>query len=173
LRWFFDIIEIYGKSQTTVFYHRDFEQHRFLGGCREKSTSISPQQLLLNQNQHHTDTGLANPASVNCIEKGGRLEIRKSKNGEYGVCLFEDNRQCEEWALLRGECPVGGIKITGFENEAEIYCAITGGQVEGVGTQSPMCKRIDGTWCNAQSNLDGECPDPHDPNPNAGNVEAP
>ena len=30
----------------------------------------------------------------------------------YGVCLFEDNGQCEEWALLRGQCPVGGIRIT-------------------------------------------------------------
>ncbi|MDD4286819.1 MAG: DUF333 domain-containing protein [Candidatus Peribacteraceae bacterium] len=124
-----------------------------------------------------TDDGknaqMANPASVNCVDKGGTLEIRKNKKGEYGVCLFEDNRQCEEWALLRGNCPVGGLKITGYENEAEIYCIVTGGKVEGVGTATPMCKRIDGTLCNAQSNLDGDCPDPSDPNPSAGNTEAP
>jgi putative hemolysin len=116
---------------------------------------------------------LANPASVNCIQKGGALEIRNNKKGQYGVCLFEDNRQCEEWALLRGECPVGGLKITGYDNDAEIYCAITGGQVSGVGTPTPMCKRVDGTYCNAQANLDGDCPDPNNPNPNAGNREAP
>lgn len=116
---------------------------------------------------------MANPASVNCIEKGGTIEMRTNKKGQYGVCLFEDNRQCEEWALLRGDCPVGGLKITGYDNEAEIYCAITGGQVEGVGTATPMCKRVDGTYCNAQANLDGDCPEPNDPNPNAGNVEAP
>ena len=116
---------------------------------------------------------MANPASMHCTEIGGTLAMRRNKKGEYGVCLFEDNRQCEEWALLRGNCPVGGVKITGFENEAEIFCAITGGQVEGVGSETPMCKRIDGTLCNAQANLDGECPDPNDPNPNAGNVEAP
>jgi putative hemolysin len=116
---------------------------------------------------------LSNPASQNCVRLGGTLEIRTSKAGQYGVCLFEDNRQCEEWALLRGECAVGGVKITGYDNDAEIYCAITGGRVEGVGTETPMCKRIDGTYCAAQANLDGECPDPHDPNPNAGNVEAP
>lgn len=115
--------------------------------------------------------GIANPASTNCIANGGRLEIRKNKNGEYGVCLFEDNRQCEEWALMRGNCPVGGVKITGYENDAQVFCTITGGKVEGVGTQTPMCKRIDGTYCNAQANLDGECPDPNDPNPNAGNTE--
>ena len=46
--------------------------------------------------------GMANPASVHCIQQGGRLEIRKqSGGGEYGVCLFNDGRQCEEWALLR------------------------------------------------------------------------
>ena len=115
---------------------------------------------------------ITNPASENCVRNGWKLEIRKNKNGEYGVCLFEDNRQCEEWALLRGDCPEGWIKITGYDNDAEVFCAITGGEVEGVGTETPMCKRIDGTFCNAQSNFDGECPDPNDPNPNAGNMEA-
>lgn len=116
---------------------------------------------------------LANPASVNCIEKGGTLEMRDNKNGQYGVCIFEDNRQCEEWALYRGECPVGGLKITGYQNDAEIYCAITGGQIEGLGTSATLCKRIDGTLCAAQANLDGDCPNPNDPNPNAGNTEIP
>lgn len=116
-------------------------------------------------------TTLANPASVNCAEKGGTLEIRENKLGQYGVCLFEDNRQCEEWALYRGDCPEGGVAITGYENDAEIYCAITGGQVESVGTDTPMCRRVDGTLCSVQANFDGECPDPNDPNPNAGNTE--
>ncbi|MFA5126810.1 MAG: DUF333 domain-containing protein [Patescibacteria group bacterium] len=119
------------------------------------------------------NAGTNNPASVNCLQKGGRVEIRQAKNGQYGVCLFDDNRQCEEWALLRGECPAGGLKITGYENEAEIYCAITGGEVQGVGTATPMCKRIDGTLCNAQANMDGDCPNPYDPNPSAGNIETP
>lgn len=98
--------------------------------------------------------------------------MRDNKLGQYGVCLFEDNRQCEEWALLRGQCPVGGLKITGYENEAQIYCAITGGKVEGVGTDSVMCKRTDDTYCQVDANFNGDCPDPNDPNPNSGNVEA-
>src|SRR6185369_7846201 len=48
--------------------------------------------------------GLANPASVNCEKKGGKLEIRKGKNGEYGVCKFPNGKECEEWALFRGKC---------------------------------------------------------------------
>ncbi len=117
--------------------------------------------------------GLANPASENCIKKGGQLEMRENKIGQYGVCIFEDNRQCEEWALFRGQCPESGVKINGYDNEAEIYCAITGGQVESLGINNPLCKRIDGTYCNIQANFDGECPDPNNPEPNAGNVEAP
>ena len=66
----------------------------------------------------------ANPASENCVANGGRLVIETAGDGgEYGVCLFEDNRQCEEWALLRGACPVGGIRITGYVTPQARYCA--------------------------------------------------
>ncbi len=102
----------------------------------------------------------------------GRLEIRDSKRGQYGVCLFDDNWQCEEWALLCGQCPVGGLKITGYEDEAQAYCTITGGKVEGLGTKTLICKRVDGIYCNVQANFDGDCSDSNDLNPNAGNVEA-
>ena len=48
---------------------------------------------------------LANPASEYCIQQGGKLEIRKDDQGnEYGVCIFEDGNECEEWAFFRGEC---------------------------------------------------------------------
>jgi hypothetical protein len=141
-----------------------------LSGCQNSATNSN---IAVPETNNNTPTaGLANPASANCIAKGGQLDIKPNKNGEYGICYFEDNRQCEEWALFRGQCPVGGLKITGYENDAQIYCAITGGKVEGVGTETPMCKRIDGTLCTVQANFDGECPDPNDPNPNAGNVEA-
>lgn len=149
-----------------------------LSGCRTLSLNTPTKPVETKNAETSQDNssagqtaGLPNPASENCLQKGGKLEMRKNKKGEYGVCIFEDNKQCEEWAFFHGDCPKGGVKITGYENDAEIYCAITGGQVEGVGTETPMCKRIDGTYCNAQANLDGECPDPYDPNPNAGNIE--
>jgi putative hemolysin len=71
----------------------------------------------------------ANPASEHCVASDGRLAIEALPNGaKYGACMFEDNRQCEEWALLRGECPVGGKRITGYATSAGRYCAITGGE---------------------------------------------
>lgn len=101
-------------------------------------------------------TQIANPASQNCIDKGGSLEIKKDSEGnEYGVCLFEDNRQCEEWALMHGDCPMGGVKITGYDNNGQIFCAIRGGSVN---METKMCILPDGKECGI--NEDGiTCPD--------------
>lgn len=51
--------------------------------------------------------GMANPASVYCEEHGGRVQLRNSDAGQYGVCVFSDGQECEEWALYRGECTIG------------------------------------------------------------------
>ena len=51
--------------------------------------------------------GMANPASVYCIESGGNLSIRTDANGgQYGVCMFADGTECEEWRYLNnnGTC---------------------------------------------------------------------
>jgi len=48
-------------------------------------------------------TSIANPASVNCVNLGGKLEIKDSAAGQYGMCTFANNTTCEEWALFRGE----------------------------------------------------------------------
>jgi putative hemolysin len=54
------------------------------------------------------DSQLPNPASVYCLEQGGKLEIRKDAEGnEYGVCVFSDGSECEEWAFFRNECKKG------------------------------------------------------------------
>lgn len=53
-------------------------------------------------------TGLANPASVFCADSGGTLEMRAGDDGgQYGVCVFADGTECEEWALFRGDCAEG------------------------------------------------------------------
>ena len=75
----------------------------------------------------------ANPASQNCVQQGGKLAIERGPGGEIGVCLFEDNRQCEEWALLRGLCPAGGIRVTGYATPEERLCAIRGGEYANTG----------------------------------------
>ena len=48
--------------------------------------------------------GLANPASVYCVEQGYRNEIRTAKDGsQFGVCVFPDGSEADDWAFFRGE----------------------------------------------------------------------
>ncbi len=48
---------------------------------------------------------LANPAAAYCQDQGYRYETRKDEQGnEYGICIFDDGSECEEWAYFRGEC---------------------------------------------------------------------
>jgi putative hemolysin len=52
--------------------------------------------------------GGANPASVFCEEHDGELEIRTdASGGQYGVCIFDDGSECEEWAFFNDECAPG------------------------------------------------------------------
>jgi putative hemolysin len=44
---------------------------------------------------------LANPASVFCVQSGGKSEIRNGPRGQYGVCILPDGRVVEEWAYFR------------------------------------------------------------------------
>ena len=52
----------------------------------------------------------------------------RGDGGQYSVCYFADNKQCEEWALTQGDCPVGGVGVAGYNTLAARYCAITGGK---------------------------------------------
>jgi putative hemolysin len=51
-----------------------------------------------------TNTGLANPASTNCIKNGGTLKIVDTNEGQVGMCTLPNGKVCEEWAYLRGDC---------------------------------------------------------------------
>ena len=107
---------------------------------------------------------IANPASQNCVAKGGKLAIEERAGlGQLGVCYFEDNRQCEEWALMRGECPVGGVKVTGYATAAARFCAISGGKYtitgnSGQPNEQGTCALPGGGQCDADAYYQGICP---------------
>lgn len=77
---------------------------------------------------------IPNPAAVNCIEKGGRL-----LRGNSGVCFFSNGKQCEEWAMMLGYCPVGGISVEGLTSE-EKNCLIRGGIILDTATECELPK---------------------------------
>lgn len=108
-------------------------------------------------------TQIANPASEICVKQGGKVVIEKrGDGGEYGICYFEDNRQCEEWALLRGDCPVGGRKITGYTTKAAAYCVISGGTYKittqgGQDQEKGTCTFKNGAVCDSLEFYNGQC----------------
>lgn len=123
----------------------------FLGACVHES----PNQKVV---------GLANPASVNCGKVGGDLQIESiGDQGQVGVCFFADGRQCEEWALFRGECPVGGRSVTALKTEGARYCVIRGGRYEMTRAQTQgepeqgRCTLPNGTVCDAAVLWQGSC----------------
>lgn len=100
-----------------------------------------------------------NPASRYCLKVGGTVTIRIRGDGRaYGLCQFPDNRACEEWALFRGHCPVGGVKITGFDTIAQQYCAWLGGETLAV--PQATCTFPNGRVCNDDALYNGTCDDP-------------
>lgn len=107
--------------------------------------------------------GMANPASVNCVQKGGTVRIETAPGGgQYGVCVFADNRQCEEWAMMRGHCPVGGIRVAGYVTSAARFCAITGGRYTVTANdnrpdEQGSCALPEGKLCDAVAYHAGRC----------------
>lgn len=104
-----------------------------------------------------------NPASDSCIQQGGTLSMQKrGQLGEYGVCVFEDTWQCEEWALLHGDCPVGGVDTSGYVTADGVFCVITGGEYTitgnaGATNEQGTCTFKTGKTCEAKAYSDGEC----------------
>jgi putative hemolysin len=83
--------------------------------CDAKQKCIRPWE------ENCSGTQMANPASVNCIDQGGALDIRDTPQGQIGVCLINGN-ECEEWALFRGEGCIAPEDATGGEQTGFIAC---------------------------------------------------
>jgi len=71
----------------------------------------------------------AQSAAQNCETLGGKRRMERGADGEIAVCVFPTGRQCEEWALLLGDCARGGIDVSGYATTSERHCAIRGGRM--------------------------------------------
>ncbi len=77
-----------------------------VGGCGAPSPIVTERPSPVPaESPVSTPVEMANPASVYCQEQGYTLEIRTdASGGQYGVCIFPDGSECDEWAFYRGEC---------------------------------------------------------------------
>ncbi|OPY39078.1 MAG: hypothetical protein A4E35_00312 [Methanoregula sp. PtaU1.Bin051] len=131
----------------------------FIAGCTQQAAPAQPTAL--------PTAGLANPASVSCVEKGGTVEIKKdASGGEYGMCNFPNGTSCEEWALFRGEGCKPGVELSatatviGMPNPAAVYCGQVGGTSKILknpdGSEYGMCAFANGTSCEEWALFRGE-----------------
>lgn len=123
----------------------------FRGEC----TSANDKRYLMPK-PSPTSYAFPNPALANCIKLGGTLNIQTRGDGaEFGVCNFADGYSCEEWALLRGDCKKPGVRITGYDNLQQIYCAIQGGKTLAI--PNARCTFNDGSVCDDLALYNGTC----------------
>ncbi len=104
---------------------------------------------------------MANPASVHCVDQGGKLEIRDEAMGQVGYCIFPNGSECEEWAFFNGECAPGdGEAKADMANPASVHCVDQGGKLEirdeAMG-QIGYCMFPDGSECEEWAFFNGEC----------------
>lgn len=48
---------------------------------------------------------IANPASVFCIQQGGKLRMDKTPQGERMLCILPNGREVDEWDYFRQHHP--------------------------------------------------------------------
>ncbi len=91
--------------------------------------------------------GLANPASVYCEGLGYELELRTDDIGSYGVCIFPDGSECDEWDFLAGRC-----------GQEHSYCAQQGFLIETEEESNiGKCVFTDGSFCMELDYFEGRC----------------
>ncbi|MEM2908687.1 MAG: DUF333 domain-containing protein [Candidatus Bilamarchaeaceae archaeon] len=101
-----------------------------LAGGKKNSTycariaNSSKIEFCMNVSREEQTSEIANPAATNCANKGYQYEIRTdAEGGQYGVCIYE-GKECDEWALFRGECCLTNADCKEGESCADNRCVI-------------------------------------------------
>ena len=118
------------------------------------------------------DTTLRGGRLVGRVEPVARLSDAE-RDALYGLLAryfdgatrpqFERDLAEKEWALLRGECRKGGVRITGYATQAARYCAITGGRYQSTREETAtaeeggICTFANGRQCDVHEYFAGEC----------------
>ena len=73
--------------------------------CYKPEDDVSDTTTSVSGGVNSMVSGLANPASVYCVSQGYKNVARyHADGGQYGVCIFNNGSECEEWKYYRGEC---------------------------------------------------------------------
>ena len=76
----------------------------------EQTENQQTENDVINQELDQETVGLANPASVYCLEQGGKSETVNFEQGENSFCVFNDQSFCWEWDFFNKNCQKGELK---------------------------------------------------------------
>lgn len=106
---------------------------------------------------------MANPAAQNCARLGGTTEqMVRGTLGTTGICRLKSGRACEEWALMRGECPEEGVDEKPYATVEARYCVLRGGILSLEAGQTDerkgTCFLPESRSCGVEAYWLGQCP---------------
>lgn len=101
----------------------------------------------------HPAYAMPNPAAVACLKAGGSLTDEESAIGGTN-CVFPDGKICNQWALFRGECPAGGVRLPENISFEERACLLSGGHYQ---SSQNQCKTPEGKTCPGDAFLARDC----------------
>ncbi|NMB48817.1 DUF333 domain-containing protein [Candidatus Kuenenbacteria bacterium] len=111
---------IRGSEDTWLCVNGEWVKHGNPDSPMPTTECVNPDNSNTN-----ADVSLANPASKYCLEHDGQVEMKKDETGgEYGICVFGNGDECEEWQYFRSECQPG-IKITSPARDEAIQSPLT------------------------------------------------
>lgn len=79
----------------------------------KKTASLATTALLLSAcaapqaptTPSHPKVGIANPASVYCIQQGGKLRMEQTSQGAHAICILPNGQEVDEWDYYRQHHP--------------------------------------------------------------------
>lgn len=156
--FFCAFVYIYSKHENpTELFSRPKDLKEIYAQKNAQRKDISPQRRIADISPTSGEgMTISNPASEYCIKVGGNLQTEtRGDGGEYSVCEFADNQSCEEWALYRRQCPIGGVKTIGYDSKEQIYCVEQGGKT--LAEPNAKCTLPNSKVCSNDALYNGEC----------------
>jgi putative hemolysin len=80
-----------------------------LAACKSQPQKYMLPQEEVQKEEAEQESGIANPASVFCINQSGNSwTVKEDEEGnQYGICSFPDASWCDEWDYYQGHCSPG------------------------------------------------------------------